>query len=90
MRRETQAHTAKRGHPLILIIHAGQLDFVSDAPRQTRGFVAQRSMPSQGRMQINSTGIDEIQDVNVRQRLFGNPCANQAEECPGKNGSCGS
>jgi hypothetical protein len=32
MRTETQAHTAKRGQPLILIFHACQLDFESDAP----------------------------------------------------------
>ncbi len=59
MPRETQAHTAKRGHPLILIIHAHQLDFVSDAPGQSRGLVSQRAMPSQGRMQINLTCTDE-------------------------------
>src|ERR1700738_1796994 len=65
----------------VLVLHAGQFDFQPEAPRQFCGLVAQRSAPSQRRVQINSAIFDETDYVRAR-RWLRNPRPQHTKQNP--------
>jgi hypothetical protein len=84
MRREAESQAALQRFGRPVIIHAAELDFVTVAPRQPSRFIAQSSIPSQRRMQIELVAIDEPHNVIRGQGLLRNPGAENAKRDPSK------
>jgi hypothetical protein len=89
-RREAQPQSSLRRKLRARIVDAGQFHLQPKSPRQFRGFVAQCPAPSQRRVQVNLSIVDEVRYMTARKRLLGNPCRQYAEQNPtdARDASC--
>jgi hypothetical protein len=89
MRCEAQAQPSLRRMQRLFELDARKLDFVSITPWQARWLIAKMAVPSQRRLQWESSLLHERDHVVYISWLFRNANAQESKQNPAKKGSGG-
>jgi hypothetical protein len=90
MRREAETQSPLHRPQQALEFNARQIDFQSVTPREPCWFVAQLPVPTQGRLQGESSSLDERSYMICGKWLFCDTGCQKSEQHPTQEGSDGS